>query len=101
ARELITTRDPSTLTVRDLPEGPTRRALERFLLAYGYRGAREAEIAEPRWSEDPSLLFATLRAHLLRPSGAASPADVERKQRARRDAASEELDRKVPAPARI
>ncbi|HEY8430119.1 MAG TPA: PEP/pyruvate-binding domain-containing protein [Sandaracinaceae bacterium] len=100
-RELLTAKDPRALSVRDLPEGPTRRALERFLLAYGYRGAREAEIAEPRWSEDPSLLFVTLRGHLWRPSGAASPADVERKQRARRDAASEELDRKVPAPARI
>ncbi len=101
ARALITERDPSSLKVRDLPEGPTRRALERFLTAYGYRGAREAEIAEPRWSEDPSLLFATLRAHLTRERGAASPVDVERKQRARRDAASTDLDRKVPGPARI
>lgn len=101
ARELIAAGDPGALTVRELPEGPTRRALERFLLAYGYRGAREAEIAEARWSEDPTLLFATLRAHLTRPSGVASPVDVERKQRARRDAASEELDRRVPGPARI
>lgn len=101
ARELVLARDPAGLRVRDLPDGPTRRALERFLLAYGYRGAREAEIAEPRWSEDPSLLFATLRAHLARPDGAASPVEVERKQRARRDAASAELDRRVPAPARI
>ncbi len=101
AATLICERDPSALSIDDLPDGPTRRALSRFLLAYGYRGAREAEIAEPRWSEDPTLLFATMRAHLLRKRGAASPVDVERKQRTLRDAASRDLERKVPAPARM
>ncbi len=101
AAALVRERDPSSLALTDLPDGPTRRALTRFLQAYGYRGAREAEIGEPRWSEDPSLLFATLRAHLVRERGAASPVDVERKQRALRDAASRDLERKVPAPARV
>jgi pyruvate,water dikinase len=101
AREVLSTRDPSSLTLRELPDGPTRRALERFVTAHGFRGAREAEIAEPRWSEDPSLLFATLRAHLTRPTGGATPVDLEHKQRALRDAAAEELVRRVPAPARI
>lgn len=100
-RELLTTNEPSALSMRDLPEGPTRRALERFFTAHGYRGAREAEIAEPRWAEDPSLPFATLRAHLTRREGVASPVDVERKQRELRDRASHELERQVPAPARI
>lgn len=100
AREILTTRDPSELRLADLPEGPTRRAMERFLQAHGFRGAREAEIAEPRWSEDPTLPFATLRAHLTREGGAASPVTVERKQRELRERASAELERRVPGPAR-
>ena len=101
ARDLLTSRDPSSVRVADLPDGPTRRAMERFLLAHGFRGAREAEIAEPRWAEDPTLPFATLRAHLTRGANGKSPVDVERKQRELRDVASAELERRVPAPARI
>jgi pyruvate,water dikinase len=93
--------DPRTLRVEALPQGPTRRALERFLDAYGGRGAREAEIAEPRWREDPSLLFAALRAHLTRPEGVpAGPAEIERRRRAAREAAEAELERLVPILAR-
>jgi rifampicin phosphotransferase len=101
ARAMIGSRDPHAMQIADLPEGPTRRALERFVLAHGYRCAREAEIAEPRWSEDPSLLFSALRAHLVRPNGSATPIDIERKQRELRDAAARELERRMPIPARL
>ncbi|HJL15226.1 MAG TPA: PEP/pyruvate-binding domain-containing protein [Sandaracinaceae bacterium LLY-WYZ-13_1] len=101
ARDVLADQDPDELRVEDLPPGPTRRALERFLTAYGYRGAREAEIAEARWAEDPGLLFATLRAHLTRPAGGPSPVDLERRQREVRDRASEELERRLPLPARM
>ncbi|MBK9261106.1 MAG: phosphoenolpyruvate synthase [Polyangiaceae bacterium] len=64
ARELLlagTVRGPS-----DLPEGNTRRALERFLDLYGDRAVREAELATPRWREDSqpviSMLVSSLRA---------------------------------------
>ncbi|MFK7991476.1 MAG: PEP/pyruvate-binding domain-containing protein [Sandaracinaceae bacterium] len=99
--EVFTGRDPSALRLEDLPEGPTRRALARFFRAYGDRGAREAEIAEPRWAEDPSLPFATIRAHLARQSGAISPVDVERRQRSIREAAWQELADKLPGPAKV
>lgn len=54
----------SKLSLRHVPPGLTHDALERFLREFGHRGIREAEIAEPRWAEDPSLMFATLRSHL-------------------------------------
>ncbi len=54
----------SRLSVDGLPAGPTRDALRRFVEEFGYRGVREAEIAEPRWAEDPTLMFAALRSHL-------------------------------------
>lgn len=60
----ICSSDASRLSLSDLPAGRTRDALERFLEEYGFRGVREAEIAAPRWSEDPTLMFATLRSHL-------------------------------------
>ncbi len=98
ARELILRAAPEDLEVASLPEGPTRRALDNFIEAHGFRGAREAEIAMPRWSEDPTLLFATLRAHLAGERGDL-PVDRERRQRQVRDAAARELERLLPAPA--
>jgi pyruvate,water dikinase len=101
AREVLAAADPHELSVADLPPGPTRRAMERFLTAHGYRGAREAEIGEPRWAEDPTLPFATLRAHLTRPDGGPTPVDLERRQREVRDRASAELEARLPLPARM
>jgi pyruvate,water dikinase len=100
ARDAIAGTEPAAMRVAALPEGPTRRALVTFLRAYGYRGPREAEIATPRWSEDPSLLFAALRAQIVAPGAAAAPGQAERRQRAIRDAAAAELDRRVALPAR-
>jgi pyruvate,water dikinase len=99
ARAAILDRPPGALRVASLPVGPTRRALERFLEAHGGRGAREAELSEPRWREDASLLFATLRAHLERPSGAPGLLELERKRRASREAAEAELAEAVPVVA--
>jgi phosphohistidine swiveling domain-containing protein len=62
ARAMIEGSSPDALSIEALPLGPTRRGLERFLIAYGYRATREAELSTPRWREDPSPLFATLRA---------------------------------------
>lgn len=89
--------DPAKLHTDDLPRGPTRKALEAFLEAFGHRGTREAEIAEPRWREDPTLLFATLQIH-LRGTGDTGPLVVEERQRRVREAAEAELAKVVPAP---
>jgi pyruvate,water dikinase len=53
----------------DLPEGPGRRAIEQFLEAYGDRAVREAELATPRWREDPSQVVAMLVSSLRAPPG--------------------------------
>ncbi|HEX7479715.1 MAG TPA: PEP/pyruvate-binding domain-containing protein [Polyangiales bacterium] len=61
--------------VAELPAGPTRTAVDAFLVRFGHRGIREAELAEPRWREDPTLIFDTLRMHLrVRQIPAAHPA---------------------------
>lgn len=91
--------DPKKLDVRSIPDGPTRRALAKFLEVYGFRGPREAELSSARWEEDPSLLFAVLRAHLASSGGAPRPVDAERKQRAIRERATADMERLVPAPA--
>ncbi len=87
----------SDLEVADLPAGPTRAALRRFLEDYGYRGIREAEIAAPRWSEDPTLMFAALRSHLAR------EVDLDERERSLRSArheAEDKLAKSVPFPLR-
>jgi pyruvate,water dikinase len=54
----------ATRALRDLPDGPTRRALESFLDAYGDRAVREAELSTPRWREDPAVVLTMLRVAL-------------------------------------
>ena len=41
--------------------------LDRFLEVYGHRGAREAELSTPRWSETPTFLLEVIRSHLEAP----------------------------------
>ncbi|MGF1469386.1 MAG: PEP/pyruvate-binding domain-containing protein [Sandaracinaceae bacterium] len=100
AASALLDRGSASVGLEVLPEGPTRRAMARFLRAYGDRGAREAEIAEPRWAEAPTLPFATLRAHLMRTEPMASPVQLGRRQRAIRVRAQESLEAQLPIPVR-
>lgn len=85
------------LSIEDLPAGPTREALVRFIEEFGYRGIREAEIAEPRWAEDPTLMFAALRSHL---AGDLDLAEREASLARRRQGAEDEVAAQVPLPLR-
>ena len=54
--------------LRGLPAGRAfLRDLAAFLRQWGHRAPEEAEIATPRWREDPSFLFAVIRRHLESP----------------------------------
>ena len=101
----LTSKEPDALVVGEVPAGPTRLVLEEFLDQYGDRGAREAEIAEPRWREDPTLPFATIRMHLrtmtVATSSARGPTNVEERQREVRERAEARLSRSVPFFARM
>ena len=55
--------------LEDLPRGTTRAALLEFLESWGERAVREAELAVPRWSEDPGPLMAMIAASLRAPPG--------------------------------
>ena len=52
------------LQVEHLPLGSTREAIVAFQGRFGHRGIREAELSEPRWREDPTLIFDAIRLHL-------------------------------------
>ncbi|HRG98446.1 MAG TPA: PEP/pyruvate-binding domain-containing protein [Polyangiaceae bacterium] len=54
----------STRSLDAVPEGPTKRALARFLELYGDRAVREAELSTPRWREDPRTVLTMLRVAL-------------------------------------
>lgn len=86
-------------TLASLPAGPTLDRLRAFLVRWGDRGSREAEIAEPRWQEDPSLLLATLRLHVLS-EHRVSARDIEERQRAVRADAESSLLSSLPMLAR-
>jgi phosphohistidine swiveling domain-containing protein len=95
--EQLRTRPLSELRVETLPPGRTRDALGRFLIDYGHRGVREAEIGAPRWAEDPTLMFAALRSHLE------NTLDLEARERSiqrAREEAERQLERSVPMPLR-
>lgn len=74
--------------VAELPPGPGRDAIERFLVSYGDRAVREAELSTPRWREDPAPLFAMLTSALRAPS-----ADPERALAQARAIADREMAR--------
>ncbi len=103
-RDVILSTPAAELRVTSLPDGPTRRSLQRFLEAYGHRGTREAEVAVARWAEDPTLLFATLQIHLRQAaSGAArhqSPVQMAERQRVARENALALVSERLPLPAR-
>lgn len=89
-------------TLASLPPSRTKDRLVAFFARWGDRGTREAEIAEPRWSEDPSLVMATLRLHI----GAAergtleTAQHVEARQQAIRAASTEAVLGRLPLLAR-
>jgi rifampicin phosphotransferase len=95
--ERIRTTELSELTVAGLPAGRTRDALQGFLADYGYRGIREAEIAAPRWSEDPTLMFATVRSHLAR---VVDLVERDRDLQWARKEAEDKLAKSLPFPMR-
>jgi len=95
--ERIRVAELSDLTVPGLPAGRTRDALGRFLEDYGYRGIREAEIAAPRWSEDPTLMFAALRSHL---AGTTDLVKRDRDLQRARQEAEDKFKKSVPFPLR-
>jgi pyruvate,water dikinase len=96
ARELLLSSSPTSQ--HDLPQGEARAAVEAFLRLYGHRGVREAELAEPRWRENPRLLFDAVRVH-LRHAPAEAEATLSRRIEAVR-AASEEALASLPLPTR-
>lgn len=64
AREYLAAyRDP--LGWRHLPAGsPFRMGMERFLADFGHRCVNEADVATPRWSDDPTYLLEQVKALL-------------------------------------
>jgi pyruvate,water dikinase len=77
ARAFLTRQDWQAV----LPSGPFRHALQGFLAEFGHRGIYEAELANPRWSEDPGFLFEQVRRILA--DGALTRPDAPARERRR------------------
>ncbi len=88
--------DGDVTSLSQLPDGPGRAAIERFLVSYGDRAVREAELSTPRWREDPAPLLAMLTSALRAP-----PADPERalaQARAVTDREMAQLETRLSSP---
>ncbi len=59
--EAIAAMDAGANAALELPPGPTREALLTFIARHGHRGARENELAAPRFAEDQARLFDVVR----------------------------------------
>ncbi|GAB3686016.1 PEP/pyruvate-binding domain-containing protein [Saccharopolyspora tripterygii] len=64
ARELLRSTPPEELTERyragELPD----IGMDDFLARYGHRAPAEVDVGVPRWSEDPTQIFATIAGYL-------------------------------------
>ena len=80
----------------DVPAGPGRRAIEGFLDQFGDRAVREAEIATPRWKEDPGPILSMLTSALRSP-----PSDPERALARARALADREMARLETRVSRV
>ncbi|MDW8250966.1 MAG: PEP-utilizing enzyme, partial [Myxococcales bacterium] len=84
--------------IDDLPPGPTRSALFRFLVDHGHLTHLAAELMNLRWSEDPAPLLAMLSA-LLRGGRGGPQATATVRARADRERAS--LEQRLPRVDRL
>ncbi len=91
--------DPALTSIDALPPGEVRERLAAFFQRFGDRGAREAEIAEPRWSEDRGIVFSSLRLHLASDAPLLAH-EVERRQRTIRADAERDVLARLPTLAR-
>jgi rifampicin phosphotransferase len=86
ATEILLETELGELSVERFPRGSrVRRDLESFQAAHGYRAVREAELMTPRWSEEPTVIFAALR-ECLRSGGPPPARGLEARASARRAA---------------
>ncbi len=82
------------------PPGPLRTTWLHFLETHGHRGPWEAELAAPRWREEPALLLSALRGHLQAADQGESVLAIVHRRRAVRRRAEEELRGRLPPLAR-
>lgn len=64
----------------------TLKELERFLTEFGHRGVYEMEIMNPRWSEEPDFVLATIREMVRDGLPGADPQAGAREKRAKAEA---------------
>lgn len=77
---LFATHDDRALAAAVLDEGAApalATAVREYLRDFGFRSAGELELEEPRYREDPALLFAIIRSYALRPHRTAAAAANE------------------------
>jgi phosphohistidine swiveling domain-containing protein len=55
-------------------------AMQRFLQAHGHRAVREYDLSCPRWRDDPTFVYETVRNYFSHPAGQPTPREHYRRQ---------------------
>ena len=88
-------------TLTATPEGQRWWArFERFLGRHGHRGEVELDISAPRWREDPSFPLQTICNYIRHPEACASPHEVLAEGARVREAAADEIRKRLSWPLR-
>ncbi|NJD77876.1 MAG: pyruvate, phosphate dikinase [Candidatus Methanoperedens sp.] len=83
--------DPAAFKNEIPVDSQFRKEFDEFLNDFGHRAVYEAEIANPRWSENPGYLLENIRAAVLSPD----KKDNRKAQAEKRKVAQEEIARKL------
>ena len=85
-------RIPDALRRTDAGRGFLARMSE-FLKVHGHRAVREFDFSCPRWRDDPTFVYESIRNYLLHPPGQATPRQHYENQKKEHAAAKEDLQR--------
>ncbi|OQB13970.1 MAG: Phosphoenolpyruvate synthase [Deltaproteobacteria bacterium ADurb.Bin207] len=80
--------------IEDIPQGPVRHELLRFVEDFGDRAVREAELATARWAEDHSQIMGMLAVALHNPDSQERAGPLRARRRA--DHTMARLERELP-----
>ncbi len=71
------------------------KGMEEFLRVHGHRAVREFDFSCPRWRDDPTFLYETVRNYVSHPAGELTPREHYERRRREHEEAKADIERKL------